>query len=269
MLDEDKVVFEAALAAQRENRQVAMVTVIQTQGSVPRQPGSKMLVGPEGRLTGTVGGGEVEALGVCEAQSAIRDGKTRVVNYNLVNPEAGDPGVCGGTMTLFVEPLLLPPTLVVVGCGHVGKVVAELGKWLELRVIVADDRPGFAGPEQIPGADGYIEAPPAELARQLALMPQVCIVAATRGTTIDQELIPALLPIQPAYLGVIGSRRRWAVTVQALLEQGINQADLERIHAPVGLDLEAETPKEIAVSIMAEIIMVLRGGTGRPMQKKS
>jgi xanthine dehydrogenase accessory factor len=258
MAGEDKVVFETALAAQREGRLVALVTVIQTQGSVPRQPGSKMLVGTEGRLVGTVGGGEVEALGIGEAQATLRDGKTRVLTYNLANLEAGDPGVCGGTVTLFVEPLLLPPTLVVIGCGHVGKVLAELAKWMEFRVIVVDDRPGYATPEQIPGMDGYIESPPAELAQRLDVLPQTCIAAVTRGIVVDQALLPVLLALPTAYIGLIGSRRRWALTAQALREQGIVQADLDRIHAPIGLELGAETPKEIALSILAEIVKVLR-----------
>lgn len=266
-LGEDWVVFEAALAAQHEGRPAALATVIQTQGSVPRQPGSKMLVGPEGRIVGTVGGGEVEALAIREAQTAIRDGKTRVLSYNLSNLESGDPGVCGGTVTLFVEPLLLPPTVVVIGCGHVGKALAELAKWLEFRVIVVDDRPGYATPEQIPGMDGYIEAPPAELAQRLDFTPQTCIAAVTRGMVVDQELVPALLSTQAPYIGLIGSRRRWALTAQTLVEQGISRVSLERVHAPIGLELGAETPKEIAVSIMAEIIMVLRGGTGKSMQK--
>ncbi len=267
MLGEDKVVFEAALAADRDGCPTALVTVIQTQGSVPCQPGTKMLVGPQGRLVGTVGGGRAESLGISEAQAAIRDGNTRVQEYSLSNPELGDPGVCGGTVTLFVEPLLLPPTVVVIGCGHVGKVLAELAKWLEFRVIVVDDRPGLATPKRIPGMDAYIEAPPTELAQRLGHMPRTCIAAVTRGLEIDQELVPVLLSIPSSYIGLIGSRRRWALTAQTLMERGICPADLERIHSPIGLELGAETPKEIAVSIMAEIIMVLRGGTGKSMQE--
>jgi xanthine dehydrogenase accessory factor len=267
MLSEDKVIFEAALAAEREGRSTALVTVIQTQGSVPRHPGSKMLIGLEGLLVGTIGGGEIESLGIAEAQAAIRDGKTRVLNYSLADPEAGDPGVCGGTVTLFVEPLVLPPTVVVIGCGHVGKALAELAKWLEFRVIVADDRPAYATPEQIPGMDGYIEAPLADLVQRLNVTPQTCIAAVTRGTGIDQQLIPALLALPVPYIGVIGSQRRWVVTAKALVEQGVSRADLERIHAPIGLELGAETPKEIAVSIMAEMTMVLRGETGEAMRQ--
>jgi xanthine dehydrogenase accessory factor len=265
-LNEDRAVFEAALKAQREGRTAALATVVQTQGSVPRQAGSKMLVWPDGSIVGTVGGGEVEALAIREGQAAILDGKTRMLSYNLTDLASGDPGVCGGTVTLFIEPLSVPPTVVVIGCGHVGHALAELAKWLEFRVIVMDDRPGYATPEQLPGMDGYIEAPPTELVQRLEITAQTCIAAVTRGLVVDQALLPALLATRAPYIGLIGSRRRWAMTVKALLEQGISQVDLQRVHSPIGLELRAETPKEIAVSIMAEIIMALRGGTGQSMQ---
>jgi xanthine dehydrogenase accessory factor len=263
---EDRAVFEAALAAQREGRSAALATVVETQGSVPRQAGSKMLVWPDGSIVGTVGGGEMEALVIQAAQAAIRDGQTRLLSYDLADLESGDPGICGGTVRLFVEPLLPLPTLVVIGCGHVGKAVAELAKWMEFRVIVSDDRPGYATPEQIPGMDGYIEAPPGEAVAQLTVTPSTCIAALTRGQAVDMRLIPALLATDAPYIGLIGSRRRWALTAQALREQGIGQDDLARIHAPIGLELRAETPKEIALSIMAEIVMTLRGGSGEAMR---
>jgi xanthine dehydrogenase accessory factor len=266
ILNGDRAVFEAVLAAQNEGRAAALATVIQTQGSVPRQPGSKMLVRIDGSIVGTVGGGEVEARVIQEAQAAISEGTARVVSYNLSDQSSGDPGVCGGTVSVFIEPVLPAPTVVVIGCGHVGKATAELAKWMEFRVIVADDRPGYATPEQVPGMDGYVEAPLAELAAQLDITRHTYIVAVTRGVGIDEELLPALLATDAPYIGAIGSRRRWAMTAQLLLEKGIRRADLERVHAPVGLELGAETPREIAVSILAEVVMVMRGGSGESMQ---
>ncbi|RPI96672.1 MAG: XdhC family protein [Chloroflexi bacterium] len=266
MSKEDRAVFEAALIAQREGRPAALATVVQTQGSVPRQAGSKMLVWADGSLIGTVGGGEMEARTVQEALDAIRSGQARLMRYNLADLESGDPGVCGGTVQLFVEPLMPPPTIVVIGCGHVGKAVADLAKWMEYRVVVTDDRPGYATPEQIPGMDGYLEMPAADLTNRLTITHQTYLVAVTRGLVVDKDLLPALLATDAPYIGLIGSRRRWAMTVQALVEQGISRDALARIHAPIGLELRAETPKEIALSILAEIVMVQRGGTGEPMQ---
>jgi xanthine dehydrogenase accessory factor len=114
--------------------------------------------------------------------------------------------------------------------------------------------------------DSYIVCKPGEIAQQTAITPHTYIAAVTRGMPVDLELIPALLATDAAYIGLIGSRRRWALTVSALKEQrGLTDAQVQRIHAPIGLELQAETPQEIAISIMAEIIMVRRGGSGQPM----
>ncbi|NDJ77662.1 MAG: XdhC family protein [Chloroflexi bacterium] len=266
MSKEDRAVFEAVLAAQQKSRPAALATVIQTQGSVPRQPGSKMLVWPDGEIVGTVGGGEMEALVIQEAQAAIRDGQSRVLSYNLTDLASGDPGICGGTVNVFVEPLNPPPTVLVIGCGHVGKAVADLARWMEFRVLVADDRPGYATPENIPGMDGYFTSPPADVVEQVDITRQTCIAALTRGLVVDKQLIPALLETDAPYVGLIGSRRRWALTAQALMEDGLSRETLARVHAPIGLELGAETPKEIALSILSEIVMTLRGGTGESMQ---
>jgi xanthine dehydrogenase accessory factor len=265
-LKEDRAVFEAIIAAQRDGKSAALATVIRTSGSVPRQPGSKMLVWADNSIVGTVGGGKMEALVIQEALTALRAGQPRIVSYNLTDLAAGDPGICGGTVEVFVEPLLPAPTLVVIGCGHVGKALAELAKWMAFRVVIADDRPGFATPEQVPGMDGYLQVPPAELVDHIDVNPYTCVAAVTRGLPVDEKLLPVLLATDAPYIGLIGSRRRWALTVEALAKQGISQADLARIHAPIGLELQAETPKEIALSIMAEIVMVLRGGTGVSMR---
>lgn len=265
-MKEDRAVFEAALAAQREGRPAALATVIEAQGSVPRQAGSKMLVWPDRQIVGTVGGGEMEARVIEEALAALHDGSARILSYNLGDLASGDPGVCGGTVRVFVEPMAPPPTVVVIGCGHVGQALAGLAKWMEFRVIVVDDRPGYATPERIPGMDGYLEAPPAELPQRLVITAQTCIAAVTRGLVVDQVLLPALLESPAPYIGLIGSRRRWALTAQALHDQGVSPAALARVHSPIGLDLGAETPKEIAVSIMAEIVRALRGGSGESMR---
>jgi len=265
-VNDDRAVFEAAVAARREGKPAALATVIETQGSVPRQAGSKMLVWPDGEIVGTVGGGQMEAYVIREAQAALQDGQTRVLTYNLSDLGAGDPGVCGGTVRVFVEPLLAPITVVVIGGGHVGRAVAELAKWMEYRVVVVDDRPGYATPEAIPGMDAYYTVEAAELLDRVPITARTAVAALTRGLPVDEALLPELLKTDAPYIGVIGSRRRWALTVEALIERGISREQLSRIRAPIGLEIGAETPKEIALSVMAEIVMVLRRGTGEPMQ---
>jgi len=263
---DDQDVLRAVLEAKETGTPAALATVIRTQGSLPRHAGSKMLVRPNGEIVGTVGGGAMEANVVRDAQAALADGLTRIVSYTLNDLDAGDPGICGGTVEIFIEPLGTPPTLVVIGCGHVGKALAELGKWLNFHVIVSDDRANYCNPQHIPGMNGYIVAKPSEVPQHITLGPQTYVAAVTRGMPVDLDLIPALLQYDLPYIGLIGSRRRWALTAKALEERGISQQQLSRIHAPIGLELQAETPQEIALSIMAEIVMVQRSATGKSMQ---
>ncbi len=260
-------VINALHTAQTNGQAVALATVISTQGSMPRHAGSKMLIYPDGRIVGTVGGGAMEAQVIAAAQEAIKTGDTTLAHYALNDLADGDPGICGGTAQIFIEPILSAPLLIVIGAGHVGVELAQLGKWLGLRVALTDDRAAYCTPQAAPGLDHYVICKPAEVPHKLNIDARTVIAAVTRGLPIDIQLIPALLDTQAAYIGLIGSRRRWALTAKALAEEkGLSTADLARVHAPIGLEIEAETPKEIAISILAEIIMVQRGGTGQPMQ---
>ncbi len=261
-----RAVYAALLDAQEKGVSAALATVVRVIGSVPRHEGSKMLVYADGRFVGTIGGGAMESRVIQEAVASMQDGRTRTRSYTLNDISAGDAGVCGGTVDVFIEPIYSPPTLLVIGGGHVGKALAQLGKWMEYRVVLCDDRAEFANPDYLPGMDEYVVCKPAEITQHTIINQRTCIAAVTRGLPVDVHLVPALLATDAAYIGVIGSRRRWSVTVKALAEQGISPEDLERIRAPIGLELEAETPKEIALSIMAEIVMLQRGGTGKPMQ---
>jgi xanthine dehydrogenase accessory factor len=265
-MNEGLQVTEALLAAQRDGTSAALATIIEVSGSVPRHVGSKMLVYPDGHIVGTIGGGQMESLVIKDAQEAIQTAQGKLVEYSLTDIGAGDPGICGGTVRLFVEPLLHAPTLLVIGGGHVGKALAELGKWSGFRVILSDDRQEYCNPDYVPGLQGYLPVPPGDLPEQVEITPRTYIAAVTRGLPVDEKLIPALLETPAAYIGLIGSKRRWALTVKALEAQGISKAQLQRIYAPIGLELQAETPQEIAISILAEIIMILRGGDGKPMQ---
>ncbi|MCU0514405.1 MAG: XdhC family protein [Anaerolineae bacterium] len=265
--DDLKEVYAALLRVHEEGTPAALATVIETAGSMPRHAGSKMLVLVDGRIVGTVGGGAMEARVIQMALAAVADGQSRVETFALNNLEDGDPGICGGTARIFIEPVGIMPALLVIGGGHVGKALAELGQWAGYRVILSDDRPEFARESYVPGLAGYVVCPPGEVPQHVSINAQTYIAAVTRGLPVDLALIPALLKTSAPYIGLIGSRRRWAITMKALREQyGLSEADFARIHAPIGLELEAETPREIAISILAEITMLRRGGTGQPMQ---
>jgi len=258
-------VYTALAQLEHNNQAAALCTIIRSQGSTPRGVSSKMLVYLDGSIVGTVGGGEVESRVIAEALGALRDGQPRVLPYSMVDPQRGDPGVCGGQLEVFVDPILPAPLLVVIGSGHVGKAVAHLAKWLGFRVAVSDDRLEFCNPEAVPGADEYFPVSMEELPNQLEITPWTYLVLTTRGSNVDVEGLPALLNSEAAYFGVIGSRRRWETTRRQLMAAGISQVILDRVHSPIGLELNAQTPEEIAVSIMAEILMLRDRGDGLPM----
>ncbi len=256
----------SALAALEANGEAgALCTIIETRGSTPRHQGSKMLVYADGSFVGTVGGGEVENLVRHEALQSLQDGKTRVLRYNMVDPQKGDPGVCGGTLEVFVEPYLPQPLLVIIGGGHVGKAVAHLGRWLNFTVAVSDDRAEFCTPETNPDADQFYPVSMAELPAHLKITPFTYLVLTTRGSAVDVAGLPALLVTPAAYIGVIGSKRRWLTTRKALADGGVPEEALQRVRSPMGLELNAETPEEIAVSILAEIMMLRNAGSGKSM----
>jgi xanthine dehydrogenase accessory factor len=261
-------VFQKLAQLEQENRAAALCTIIHSQGSTPRGSGSRMLVYPDGSISGTVGGGELENRVIAQAREAIQDGKSRRLEYNMSDPARGDPGVCGGQVEVYVEPILPKPTLVIIGAGHVGKAVAHLAYWLGYQVVVSDDRTEFCTPEFIPDAHKYLPLKMAELPQHLEITPWTYLVLTTRGSNVDVEGLPALLDTPASYIGVIGSQRRWTIARKQMVENGVTPEKLERVRSPIGLELNAETPEEIAVSIMAEIIMLYQGGNGRVMSEK-
>jgi len=262
-------IYRALAEIEKSNESAALCTVVKSIGSTPRHVGSKMLVYPDKKFVGTVGGGDLENRVLNEALLAMDDGQTRLLSYTMADPARGDPGVCGGTVEVFVEPILPPATIVVIGAGHVGKAVVHLAKWLGFRVAVSDDRPEFCNPEATPDADAYYPVPMGELPAHLKINNRTYIVITSRGSNVDAQGLPDLLEAEAAYIGVIGSKRRWLTTVKALQAKGVSEKRIARVHSPMGLELNAETPEEIAVSIMAEILMLRDKGTGKPMKAKT
>ncbi len=261
-------IYQAVSEVEKNNESAALCTVVKSEGSTPRHVGSKMLVYPDGKFIGTVGGGDLEHRVMDEAWMAISEGKSRILTYSMVDPSRGDPGVCGGTVEVFVEPILPPAMIVVIGAGHVGKAVVHLAKWLGFRVAVSDDRAEFCNPEATPGGDAYYPVEMGKLTEQLRINKRTYIVITSRGSGVDAAGLPSLLESDTAYIGVIGSRRRWLTTVKALKAKGVSDESIAKVHSPMGLELNAETPEEIAVSILAEILMIKDKGTGTSMKVK-
>ena len=261
-------IYQALAEIEKNNETAALCTVVKSIGSTPRHVGSKMLVYADKKFVGTVGGGDLENRVINEAWISMHDGEPRLLSYTMADPSRGDPGVCGGTVEVFVEPILPSAIVVVIGAGHVGKAVVHLAKWLGFRVAVSDDRAEFCNPEATPGADAYYPVPMGELPNHLKINNRTYIVITSRGSSVDVQGLPNLLEGDAAYVGVIGSKRRWLTTVKALKAQGVSEERIARVHSPMGLELNAETPEEIAVSILAEILMLKDKGTGKPMRAK-
>ena len=259
-------IYQAVARLERDGESGALCAITRSRGSTPRRAGSKMLVYEDARFIGTVGGGEVESRVIREALEAIKDGRPRVLSYDMVNPAEGDPGVCGGQLEVYVEPILAKPVLLIIGGGHVGRALAHLARWLNFRVAVSDDRVEFCTPEANPDAEIFYPVKMAALPEQMKINRHTYIVLTTRGVAVDIEGLPELLNTPAAYIGVIGSRRRWTVTRKALLDAGVSEEAVRKVVSPIGLELNAETPEEIAVSIMAEILMLRNGGSGQPMK---
>jgi len=217
-------IFKALAELQEKGEAVALCTIVETQGSTPRHAGSKLLVRSDGSFIGTVGGGEVEIRIIQEGLDAISSGQARLIEYNMVDPARGDPGVCGGTLRVFVEPVLPKPQVVILGGGHVGKAVGHLAKWLGFYVVVSDDRPEFCTPEANPDADELYPVEMADLPKHMKITANTYLILTTRGSNIDIAGLKPLLDTPAAYIGVIGSKRRWITKRKALIEQGVSEA---------------------------------------------
>lgn len=239
----------AAIAA---GEPVVLATVVRTHRSVPRRAGSKMLVFADGRTIGTVGGGEMEHRVCLEAAAALVERRPRIVAYSLVSPADGDPGVCGGESEIYLEPYMPAPTLYVIGAGHVGKAVSDLAQWLGFRTVVWDDRSEVL--DGIEHADTPLTGPIDIALASNPVTADASIVVVTRNVALDLDLLPHLLATPARYIGLMGSNRRWETTRSGLAAAGVAADALDRVQAPIGVEINAETPEEIAVSILAEVI---------------
>ena len=239
---------------------VALVTVVRANGSTPQRAGAKMLVFADGRTIGTIGGGCYENEARLKARDAIFSGKQALLHFNLNDDFAQENGlVCGGQMDIHVDPLLPSPRLYIIGAGHVGWHLANAAADAAFRIHVVDDREKFANRDRFPVADEIVVESIAEWLHRAELPPSAYAVIVTRGHQNDLDAMRALAARDLKYLGLIGSRAKIARIRAALIAEGMPADCLDRVHAPIGLDIGAVTPAEIAISILAELIAVRRG----------
>ena len=255
-----KEVLEAALRAAQNGDKAALVTVTSTEGSTPQKAGAKMVVHADGRIVGTIGGGCVEAEMTWRARQAIEERRCQTASYELTAEQAGEDGlICGGRMEVFIEPIEGSPTLCLFGAGHVAQPLARMAKAAGFRVEVADDRVKFANRDRFPEADLVIVDEFTEVGREMTLGPNTYAVVVTRGHKGDEEALFSCLGKGLRFVGLLASRPKFVHIAAALEERGVSAETLATIHSPLGLQLGAVTPEEIAVSILAEMIAVRRG----------
>jgi xanthine dehydrogenase accessory factor len=250
-------IYETILKLRTNGECAALATLISTSGSTPREQGAKMLIKQDGGIIGTVGGSLLEGRVREEAKNVIRDGKPKIIHFDLTGQDK-DGMICGGRADVYIEPIIPKSTLYIFGGGHISFFLARIGKMMDFRVVVIDDREEYSNPERFPEVDKIIAD---EYANTFAHIPAdnaSYLVLVTRSHAFDQIVLQWAVSTNARYIGMIGSRKKIKKVYDALKGMGVSKEDLKRVHAPIGLNINAETPQEIAVSIIAEIIKIRR-----------
>jgi xanthine dehydrogenase accessory factor len=252
-------IFEQIVQARRAGQRAALATIVKSQGSTPRKDHAKMLIREDGTSVGSIGGGCVEAAVWEKAQEVMGNNRAELLKYELNDDDAENEGlICGGTVEIFVEPVLPDPRVVLLGGGHLGQAIARLGSQVGFQVVVVDDRESFASVERFPDAEVICQPFEAGLGA-LNLNSESFVLVITRGHRHDQIALERALQSPARYVGLIGSRRKIALLVKNLLTKGYEPGVFERLYAPIGLEIGSETPEEIAVSAVAELIAIRKG----------
>lgn len=250
-------IFEEILKVKAEGGEAALVTVISATGSTPRKEGAKMLVRADGSIVGTIGGGKIEVQAIQEALEVISKGSSKRLSFSL--KEGDELGmICGGDTELFIEPIISKSTIYIFGGGHIAFTLAKVASLLDFKIVVIDDRPEFADPQRFPEAESTLVEDFSRAFQKLKVDKASYIVIATHGHKGDEVVLEGALATDAKYVGMVGSKTKNNTIFSHLLSRGISQEQLDRVHAPIGLKINAQTPEEIAVSIMAEIIQIKR-----------
>ncbi len=246
-----------ALKAAQKGQSYAFATVVDsTVKGTPQKAGAKMVVLEDGTLVGTIGGGRNEKAAREECLKAIQSGKPYVVTYDFFGGEG--QSICGGQIKVFIEPFIGKKKLVICGAGHIALPLSVFGKILNFHVTVIDNRPEFANAKRFPHADKIVVGPHAQELAKLALTQDAFVMVVTQGNEFDYECLKAAISAPVGYLGVISSKSKRVKFFKRLKSEGVSESRLTQIKIPAGLDIGAQTPEEIAISIIAEMTAVIR-----------
>lgn len=259
-------IAEEIARAHRERRNCVVTTVAVATGSAPRAAGAKMIVYPGGLTSGTVGGGKFESLVIAEALAGVAREEPWLKTYPLHEGNTDSFGaICGGEVTIFFEPLKAGPALHIIGAGHCAQALAKLAADCGWHVSVVDDREEWLA-LALAAHRRIASRSPAEYINAQRWTANDALVIVSRNYLVDRDALGAALRQSPmGYLGMIGSRKKVRQVLDELEAAGVEAAQFARVHAPIGLDLGADSPPEIAVSVMAEMLQVIRKASGRPL----
>ena len=252
--------YQVMTALSQEGRPFVLATIVELQGSSPREVGAKVLVEPDGTTIETIGGGPLEARVVADAQAALESGVSGVRTYRLT--EEGDQALgalCGGEVKVFHEVHAPEHSLLIVGAGYIGQSLCRLARQLDYRITVVDSRADMLTEERLSEADELVLAEPGQIAELCRIDNRTHVVVVTHSHLHDEEAVFTTVSSPAAYIGMIGSARKVRKVMANLAARGIPEEQLKRVHSPIGLDIGAQTPAELALSIMAEIVAVSHG----------
>src|SRR4030042_1175939 len=238
-----------------------LATVISSRGSVPRKAGTKMIIKGDGTLVGSIGGGNVEQAVQEKALAVMKSGEAQMMHLDLSGKGEEAWMSCGGQLDVFLEPILPGETLYLFGAGHLSQSTAAVAKMLGLRVVVIDPRSEYNNNDRFPGADSLVVEDYDNAFSKLNVDDNSYIVIYTPGHVSDEQCLQFAVGTAAKYIGMIGSKKKVKEVKERLRKKGVSQQQLDGIHAPIGLEINAQTPEEIAISILAEITKVRRSGT--------
>ena len=252
-------IYDEIVRLRRLGQKSALATIVQVNGSIPSYESAKLLVREDGSMTGTIGGGCVEAEVWNAAREVIESEQPRHLTFSLGQDAAYDNGlICGGQLNVFVEPILPQPRAFIFGAGHISKSLSKVATLAGFATVVVDDREAFANRDRFPEADEVHAGEYEEIFPQLAVNSTSYLIIVTRGHRDDMRVLKWALTTQSRYISMIGSKRKVLGVMKELEKEGIPREAFDRIFAPMGLDIGAISPEEIAVSVVAEMIALRR-----------
>jgi len=251
--------FETIVDLNKSGKPAALAIIIKTKGSTPRKAGAKMIVLKDGKTIGTMGGGDLENRVIEEAVEALRQGEPRIASFTLDIEKGKLDMMCGGELEVYIEPILPKAKLIIFGAGHITRSLAPLMKGAGFKVSVVEDSSDLLQKDKFPETEDLVLTDMEEFARDLPSDSGTYIVLLSRGFSKDKAILTQLIQKDFKYIGMIGSARKIVTMKEDLKKQGVPEEAFLKLQAPIGLDIGAETPEEIAISIAAEIIAAKKG----------